>query len=134
VFAWLYNPSSEDYLLDQTYDREFIKQKYWDGQRITTPFFREIESDEHHSVNYTLQSTASDLFLEQASKIHKLLEFRNSYIAFLIHDSIILDFKQEEKKELKNIIETFQDTRFGNYGVSVKVGKNFGDMREIKWK
>ena len=134
IFSWLYNPASEDYLLDRTYDRDFIKERYWDGLKVTTPFFREIESDEYHSVNYILQSTTSDLFLEQAFKIYELLESKKSNIAFLMHDSIILDFDADEKSMVSEIIRKFQDTRFGKYKVNVKIGTNFGSMREINWK
>ena len=51
-----------------------------------------------------------------------------------MHDSIILDFKQGEEKEIRNIIDSFQRTRFGNYRINVKMGKNFGDMRDIEWR
>lgn len=134
TFAWLYNPNSEDIVLNGAYDRNAIKEKYWDGNMVRTPFHRNIESDEYHSINYALQSTTSDLFLEQAAKIHELLKNKNSFIAFLMHDSIILDFKQGEEKEIRNIIDSFQRTRFGNYRINVKMGKNFGDMRDIEWR
>ena len=133
VFSWLYNPTSEDSVLNQVYNREAIKEKYWNGTTITTPFQREVESDEYHSINYILQSTTSDLFLEQAVKVNQILETRRSFVAFLLHDSIILDFKQEEKREILNIIKKFQDTRLGKYKVNVKMGKNFGDMKAVKW-
>ena len=133
VFSWLYNPTSEDSVLNQVYNREAIKEKYWNGTTITTPFQREVESDEYHSKNYILQSTTSDLFLEQAVKVNQILETRRSFVAFLLHDSIILDFKQEEKREILNIIKKFQDTRLGKYKVNVKMGKNFGDMKAVKW-
>ena len=134
TFAWLYNPNSEDIVLNGAYHRNAIKEKYWDGNMVRTPFHRNIESDEYHSINYALQSTTSDLFLEQAAKIHELLKNKNSFIAFLMHDSIILDFKQGEEKEIRNIIDSFQRTRFGNYRINVKMGKNFGDMRDIEWR
>ncbi len=96
VFSWLYNPSAKDLLLNEVYDRDLVKRKYWDGRKVTTPFSREIEADEYHSVNYVLQSTTSDLFLEQVSKIYDILKSRKSKIAFLMHDSVILDFAAEE--------------------------------------
>jgi hypothetical protein len=62
IFAWLYNPSSRDHLADRKYNRKLIKDKYWNGSHIINPFGRLIESDEFHSVNYLVQSTASDIF------------------------------------------------------------------------
>ncbi len=63
VFSWLYNPDTKDPNLNQVYDRASIKREYWDGSSVTTPFHRKIESDEHHSINYVLQSTTSDVCL-----------------------------------------------------------------------
>ena len=133
VFSWLYNPASKDHLLNRTYDRDHIKEKYWDGEKITTPFLREIDSDEYHSVNYILQSTTSDVCLEQASKVHALLSNMKSRIAFVMHDSVVVDFSKEEKHKIPEIVELFQQTRFGKYMTSVRLGKNFGDMKEIQW-
>jgi hypothetical protein len=133
-FAWLYNPNSEDVLSSRVYDRESIKEKYWDGQTVKTPFSRNIEADEYHSVNYILQSTSSDICLEQSRKVFDFLKEKRSKIAFLMHDSIIIDFCSEERYFIKEIIELFQNTRFGRYKTNVKIGKNFGDMRDLKWK
>lgn len=133
-FAWLYNPASKDHASSKVYDRSIIKKRFWDGEKIVTPFHREIESDEYHCVNYTLQSTSNDVCLEQARKVFDMLEGKKSKIAFLMHDSIILDFDASEKSRLREIIETFSNTRFGKYKVNVKMGKNFGEMREVSWK
>lgn len=133
-FAWLYNPASTDHLSSQTYDRDLIKEKFWDGKKVVTPFKREIESDEYHCINYTLQSTSNDVCLEQAKKVFDKLRGKKSNIAFLMHDSIILDFSASDQSHLKDIIEVFQNTRFGEYRVNVKIGKNFGEMREMNWK
>ena len=133
-FAWLYNPASDDYASSKTYNRDTIKKKFWDGEKVTTPFFREIPSDEYHCVNYTLQSTSNDVCLEQAKKVFDILSDKKSKIAFLMHDSVILDLSASEKPHLKEIIEAFRTTRFGEYRVNVKVGKNFGEMRDINWK
>ena len=133
-FAWLYNPASNDDASSDTYNRELIKKRFWDGEKVTTPFFREIDSDEYHCVNYTLQSTSNDVCLEQAKKVFDILGQKKSKIAFLMHDSIILDFAASEKSLLREIIEAFRDTRFGQYRVNVNMGKNFGEMKEINWK
>ena len=133
-FAWLYNPSSGDTSFSEIYDREEIKSRFWDGEKVTTPFSREIYADEYHSVNYVLQSTSNDVCLEQARKVYDFLKNKKSKIAFLLHDSIILDYSSSEKSDMREIIDIFGDTRFGKYMTNVKMGRTFGSMREVNWK
>ena len=133
-FSWLYNPASDDYLSSRTYNRDAIKEKFWDGEKVKTPFNREIYSDEYHCINYTLQSVSNDICLEQAKKVYNLLKDKKSKISFLMHDSIILDSSLEDKDDIKNVFEIFQKTRFGKYMANIKVGKNFGEMRDLNWK
>jgi hypothetical protein len=133
-FAWLYNPASDDYLSSRSYSRDLIKEKFFDGRQVRTPFNRKILSDEYHCVNYTLQSTSNDICLEQSKKVFDFLKEKKSNIAFLMHDSVILDFAAEDKHHIREIINIFQETRFGKYRTNVKMGKSFGDMREISWK
>ena len=92
IFAWLYNPESQDYLSNKAYDREEILTKYWNGTHVKTCFNREIEADKHHALNYVIQSTAADLFLRQMTEVWKLLKDKKSYIAFCMHDSLVIDF------------------------------------------
>ncbi len=133
-FAWLYNDNSEDRITSKFYSKDQIKEKFWSGTHINTPFHRNIESDEYHSINYVLQSTSNDICLEQACKINKLLSGKQSNVAFMMHDSVVLDYSAKEQKQLEEIISTFQDTRFGTYKINVSIGKNFGNMRKIDWK
>ena len=132
VFAWLYNPDSKDDLLNQTYDRDGVLSKYWDGTRVTTPFGREIEAGEHYALNYIIQSTTSDLVLEQVLKVHEFLKETSSKIVFLIHDSFVLDIPAESRYNIPEIKNIFASNRFGKYRVGVKVGKDFGSMKEIE--
>ena len=55
-----------------------------------------------------------------------------SKIAFCIHDSLILDFSDDDRESLPDIIKTFSDTDFGTFKVNVQAGKNFGEMKEMK--
>ena len=80
IFAWLYNPKSKDYLSNKTYDRDSVVQKYYNGDQVSTFFTRTIKADEHHALNYILQSTAADLFFKQMNKVWKLLKNRKSKI------------------------------------------------------
>ncbi len=132
IFAWLYNPDSKDYLANRTYDRLLIKEKYWDGKMVTTPFDRLIEADEFHAVNYTVQSTASDMFLEQVYKLRNILQKRKSFISFVIHDSVVLDVAQEDLNSVPLLKNEFENTRFGRFKTNVKAGKNLGEMK-TRW-
>ena len=134
IFAWLYNPDSKDYLANTAYDRTSIKEKYWDGKIVTTPFGRKIEADEFHALNYLIQSTTADMVLRQMVKVYDLLKGSKSYIAFTIHDSLVIDLAKEDKGLLKEIFDTFAETDLGNFVVSTQAGKNFGEMKEMKWK
>ena len=81
---------------------------------------------------FVLQSTTSDQVLENAYKIQKLLKNKRSKVSFLLHDSIILDMSFEESGIVKDAINIFQETRWGKFKTSCKIGKNFGEMRKIK--
>ena len=130
IFAWLYNPNSDDKLTSRYYDRGQVKDRFFSRDKIKTIFNREIESDDYHAFNYIMQSTASDLFLQQAIKIQNMIEESN--IAFLMHDSLTLDFDKSELGSINEIRENFSQTIFGDFPISIKIGKNFGEMKE--WK
>lgn len=134
IFAWLYGgleaslgiPSIEKF-----YNKKSVVNEYWDGEKITNPFGREIECDKFHALNFLIQSTTSDLFLRRAVAVHNLLKGKKTKIIALIHDSMLLDFCKEEKEMLPNIIETFSNTDFGTYKVNKKIGLDFGNMRSF---
>ena len=132
IFAWLYNPNSKDDLSEKFYDRGKIKENFFNGKEIETVFNRKIKADDYHAFNYIIQSTSSDLFLEQVSKVYNYLKDKKSNIAFMIHDSLIIDFDRNELNSLKGLVEMFPQTRFGEYLVNLHVGKDFGTMKE--WK
>ncbi len=131
VFSWLYNPDSTDYLTSRFYDREKVLEKYWDGTQIETPFGRKIKADRHHALNYIIQSTSSDLFLKSAIKIDKILKDRKSKIAFTLHDSMVIDYHEEDKALLRDIVEEFSNTPLGKWKTNISAGKSFGEMVEI---
>lgn len=132
IFAWLYskrtNKSAEKY-----YNKKKVLEKYWDGSTVRTEFDRFISDvDEHHALNYIIQSTTSDLLLKRAIKLDKMLETRKSNIAFTLHDSLVIDLSVEDKEMIQDLIKTFGATDLGEYIVNVSAGKNFGQMRALK--
>lgn len=127
IFSAIYNPN-----IDQDYYKvEKVLKKYYNSGKIKTPFGREIECDDGHALNYILQSTTSDLVLDQVMKINKILEGKKSRIVFLIHDSFVLDLAQEERSLISEIKEIFSRNRIGDFLVNVSAGRDFGSMRRI---
>jgi hypothetical protein len=129
VFAWLYNPLAKNEKLEQVFRRKEITDKYFDGGRVLTPFDRDIEVDERRAFNYIVQSTTSDLFLRCMIKVAKLLKGRKSYVAFSIHDSLVIDLSVEDKSMLSEIVEVFSETDLAKFKINMSVGKNYGSMK-----
>jgi len=132
IFAWLYNPDSKDYLANRAYERKGVKEKYWDGKIVKTPFGRQIEADEYHALNYLIQSTTADMALRQLIKVHSLLKNSKSHIAFTLHDSLVIDLAKEDKGLLNEIFDVFAKTDLGAFAISISMGKNFGNMKKVK--
>jgi hypothetical protein len=131
IFSWLYNPNSKDKALDKHYDRKKVMNKYWDGKSVKNYYKREIESDEYHSLNYIIQSTCSDLIMDRAFLIKERLQDLKSNIAFIIHDSVVLDLDKEDLSMINHMVKEFSNTPFGAFKVNVSAGKNFGEMKEL---
>lgn len=131
IFAWLYNSASQMPEAEKIYDREKIKNEYFDGSVVKTLFGREIPADNHHSLNYIIQSTTADLLLKQMIKIHDFLEDKKSYVAFCVHDSIVIDLSAEDRGHLQELLSIFRDTELGNFKVNAKVGHSYGDLRKL---
>ena len=126
LFSWLYNPDSNDRLLEKFYDRNALVNQFWDGKHVSTPYGRNIEVDKRRALNYLIQSTTSDMVLEQAAKLDALLEGKKTRIAFIIHDEVVLDVKKGEEAILPALESTFADTRFGTYLVGAKESADYG--------
>ena len=133
LFAWLYNPNSDDTTFDRFFSRETFRDFFAaEDELLTTPFGRRLAVDERKAQNYLLQSTTSDQVLENAYKIQKMLQGKKSTIAFTLHDSIILDMSQKDAIILKEIKAQFEKTRWGNFASTCKIGKTFGSLKELK--
>ena len=132
IFAWLYNPKSKDKLSNQAYNREELLTKFWNGNEIHTVYNRLISADKHHALNYIIQSTAADLLFEQMHKVWKLLENKKSFIKFCSHDSIVIDLAEEDEAFIKDIKETFSQTRFGIFRINCFGGENWGNVKKMR--
>ena len=134
LFAWLYNPSNSKSRFDQIFSREIFRDFYFsDSKILATPFGRKLSVEERKAQNYLLQSTTSDQVLENAYKIQKMLKGKRTTIAFTLHDSIILDMAKEDAIMLQDIKSQFENTRWGKFMSTCKIGKNFGNLKEFKF-
>jgi len=128
--AWLYGDTKNE-KAEVIYNKEKVLNKYWNGEMVTTFYGMEIPADSHHALSYLIQSTFGQLALRQMIKVFDFLKGRKSFIAFTIHDNIVIDLAEEDKKDLKKIINVFSNTDLGMFKVNVKAGNNYGEMRKI---
>tara|TARA_Y100001963_G_C6728850_1_gene422821 strand:- start:15 stop:1196 length:1182 start_codon:yes stop_codon:yes gene_type:complete len=131
IFAWLYNPDNEDAYCEHAYGRESVVKKYFTQGQVTTFFDKVIPSTERTALNYIIQSTCAENVLRQMIKVSNYLKGCKSYVAFPIHDSIVLDLAQEEKEKLPEIIDIFSNTALGKFKVNISAGTNFGQLKKI---
>ncbi len=139
-FAWLYGSrtaadAEEMKKLADYYKKDQLLQKYWDGDTVRTPFKKVIgDTSEHHALNYLVQSTAAELTLKQAVKLEYLLrtQSQGSRIAFLIHDAVVIDMKNEDANLLRSMVALMGSTNFGKFVVNIKRGKTLGSMKDIQ--
>jgi uncharacterized protein (UPF0210 family) len=69
--------------------------------------------------------------LTQAIKLDKLLNNRKSYITAVIHDSVLIDYNEEDRDLLKDLVETYGNTSLGEFKVNIAAGVNYGEMKEL---
>tara|TARA_B100001094_G_scaffold210410_1_gene204271 strand:- start:1152 stop:2297 length:1146 start_codon:yes stop_codon:yes gene_type:complete len=130
-FAWLYNPKAENGIYEKHYNKKAYLEHYTNAT-IRTPFGRALPVDERKALNYLLQSTTSDIVLENAYKIVKKLRGTKSFVAFTMHDSVVLDFAKEDYEMVSQLKDIFETNLFGRFLSNVSIGKNFGEMKEIR--
>ena len=132
LFAWLYNEESNTIQSD-FYDRESLRERYYDGEKVQTPFGRTINAPVRKALNYLLQSTSSDNTLDRFCKISNFLRATRSHVAFVVHDSVVIDLHKDDRRLIPELVEMFGDTKLGKFKVNCSLGKNLGSMREFSW-
>lgn len=136
---WLYDSQSEnarkwDSQLSKFYNKPALLSDYWINGQICTPYDRKIDADRHHAISYLNQSTLIDMFHRQLVKLFKYLDNKKSFIAFMVHDQVIIDLHESEKNSLKDIITILSNTPYGTFPVKVEIGNNFGNMKKVNIK
>ena len=130
-FSWLYDPVKKHKYFDSTYDRGKLLDKYYYNGCVETDFGRSMPVEKDKAFNYILQSTANDIAIENFYKVQQHLVGKKTKIAFMIHDSLVLDVSKEESSDLLQIKNLIEETRYGTINCSLSVGKNLLDMREV---
>jgi hypothetical protein len=86
----------------------------------------------HHLVSYLAQGTTNDMLLSVVAKIETMLMGYKSRVAWMIHDSVVLDMDEEEYNILsEKLRHVFSQTPIGRYHHSLYVGYNFGKMEKM---
>jgi hypothetical protein len=134
-FAWLYNSENKT-INSEYYSKNDLVEKFYDEEKevLRTPFGRRTSCDRFHALNYLLQSSSSDNCMDRVNKIERFLRDRRSYVAFTIHDCVIIDLHRDDRDLIPHIKQIFEDTKLGRFTSSCHIGKNYGQMREFKWK
>jgi len=119
------------------------KQGYvesWYGRRrrfplITVKAYHEIRNQ---SYNFPVQSTASDTCLRALIKLDKILDPKVAFPILTVHDSIVLQVREDKVKEVARIMKsTMEDVPFKNevdfpFTVDVEYGPSWGELSELK--
>ncbi|MAG27936.1 hypothetical protein CMI47_20610 [Candidatus Pacearchaeota archaeon] len=130
-FAWLYGGTTQNVLKDSTYNKQEVLDRWYVDGKVKTPFDRSIIVDERKALNYVVQSTTADLVLHKAVVIDEFLEGKKSFVSHVVHDEIVLDMAEDERELIVDIKKIFSETRFGDYMVNLKAGKNYCDLEDL---
>jgi hypothetical protein len=60
-----------------------------------------------------------------------MLKGKKSKIAFIIHDSIVIDYAEEDGDFINMVYWEFQDTPFGRFRTNASGGRDYGTMRKL---
>jgi len=136
-FSWLYGSNSDELKewrnsLSKTYNTRSLKSKHFDAGILMTPYGREMHVSDRLFINYLIQSTTADLCYEQFRKVWDIVKDSNSEVAFILHDAIVVDLSISDRPLIEKMMNAMADTKYGQYGVNVSIGKNYGDMRKTK--
>ena len=135
IFLWLYggvvNKERKEAFEILFKTGELLKK--YNGSIITTPFDREIKTDDFHRLNYLIQSTTSDMVLRQVIKLSKYLEGKRTKLFCIIHDALFFDVSSAEYdfKSCRDLIDLYSNNYFGFYPVVARIGKNLGNMEKV---
>ena len=70
--------------------------------------------------------------MKQMIKVNDYLKDKSSFVAFSLHDSLVIDFNKKDLNIIQELVTMFSNTDLGQYLTNVNIGKSFGEMK--KWK
>lgn len=140
VFRQIYGKNSEGMLAEFDVFRKIynmIFKETDDSLILLSPMFkRELvikkneENIDNLLISHLIQSLTSDVTLDACFKIEEVLKNTQSFIAFTIHDAIVLDLTIDDYyNHFADIKKVVEDTRLGRYFWKSYLGYNFGDMQ-----
>jgi len=129
-FAWLYNYDSNSDEFGR-YQRDILLEKYYVEGHIVTPFDRRIPVDVRKALNYLIQSTTADIVLDRAVALDRLLADKKSFVAFIVHDEIVIDLADEDRHLVPEIKEIFATNPLAKFLVNLNCGKNYYELKEL---
>jgi len=129
IFGWLYDLDKRDNRLEKVYGRDYLLRECWDGEAVENPFGRRIQCDKEHAISYLVQSTTADYVGRKLVEIFDLLKGKKSYLAFSIHDSIIIDFDWSERNLILPILKL---VRKEGFVATLKAGNDFENLKVIE--
>lgn len=134
IFAWLYNQESTAIKSDY-YDRGVLLERFYESSAevVRTPFGRAITTPHRKALNYLLQSSSSDNTLDRFVAISNLLRSTRSHVAFVVHDSVVVDLHRDDRRLIPQLKEMFGNTKLGSFKVNCSLGRNLGTMKEFAW-
>ena len=130
-FSWLYDEKKKDEKLEEFYKRDKVREKFFKNGKVTTPFGNTMNTDYHHALSYLIQGTTAEMVLRQAIRIDEFLRDKKSFIAFTVHDSVIIDMSKEETHLITKLTSLFADTDLGFFRVNTSFGKDFGNLKGV---
>jgi len=136
-FAWFYANDIEAKFgiekIDRAYNKINLLKKFYNGQEVNNPFGRKIQCNNEVALNYLVQSTSWDIFSRRVIALEGFMKKNNmkSKITILLHDSVVIDLRDEDAKHTKDMIEILSETDYGKFKVNVRVGSNFGSMEKV---
>ncbi len=69
--------------------------------------------------------------MQKATNIDKILQNKKTKVAFVIHDSIVLDYCDKDADIINKIYSEFRDTPFGQFKANAAAGRNFGELKDL---
>lgn len=133
IFSWLYNPQKNNKKFEDVYDRDQLVDKFFDGKYVTNIFNRKMRTDSYRALSYIIQSTANDIMLKSVFEIDELIADMDSEVAFVVHDSIMLDFSKNDLDILPECAKIMSQTQLGRFVLNTKAGYNWGKMKEVNF-